>query len=109
VAVALGLVGAGFGPTLLGIASDFFASQSFGAGDFIASCPGGRAVTQAPDALARACRAASTDGLRHALITVLVFFVWGTVHYVLAARTLRQELYRPPMQIKSADAGSSPA
>jgi MFS family permease len=107
--VALGLVGAGFGPTLLGMASDFFASQSFGAHDFIASCPGGRAAAGAADTLARACQAASTEGLRRALIAVLVFFVWGTVHYVLAARTLRQDLYRPPADLKSADAGSSPA
>ena len=104
--LALGLVGTGLGPTLLGVASDFFAGRSFGAGDFIASCPGGRA---AADALDRACRAASTQGLRHALIAVLIFFVWGAVHYVLAARTLRQELYRPPAQIKLAGAGSSPA
>ena len=107
--LALGLVGTGFGPTLLGVASDFFASQSFGVGDFIGSCPGGRAAAGAADGLDHACRAASTEGLRRALIAVLVFFVWGIVHYVLAARTLRQELYRPPTDLRSAGAGSSPA
>ncbi len=107
--VALGLVGTGGGPTLLGVASDFFAGRAFGAGDFIASCPGGHAVAGAADALDQACRAASTEGLRHALLAVLVFFIWGTVHYLLAARTLRQELYRPPTDIRSAGAGSSAA
>jgi MFS family permease len=107
--LALGLIGTGFGPTLLGIASDLFARHAFGAAGFIASCPGGRAAAGAAAELDQACRAASTAGLRDALIAVLVFFVWGIVHYVLAARTLRQELYQPPTGIKSGDAHSSPA
>jgi predicted MFS family arabinose efflux permease len=93
--LVLGLVSTGLGPTVLGIASDFFATRAFGAGDFIASCPGGRAAAGATQALDAACRAASTDGLRHALMAVQVFFVWAAVHYLLAARTLKAELYRP--------------
>jgi hypothetical protein len=30
-----------------------------------------------------------------ALISVLVFFLWAAVHYVVAARSLRKDLYVP--------------
>lgn len=87
------LVGAGLGPTFLGMISDFFAQQSFGAGDFAAMCPGGRAAPgSAADAV---CRAASASGLRHALMSVQVVFIWAIVHYLLASRTLVKDLYRP--------------
>ena len=84
-----GLIGAGLGPTVLGIASDFFASRAFAAGDFIASCPGGRAPAGAARALDGACRAASADGLREALMAVQIVFLWAAAHYFLAARHLR--------------------
>jgi len=93
-----GLIGTGLGPTVLGMASDFFASQAFGAGDFISSCPGGRAPAGAAPALDGACRAASGDGLRQALMAVQVFFFWAAAHYLLAARHLRSggaDSYRP--------------
>jgi hypothetical protein len=81
---------------LLGAASDFFAGRAFAAGDFLRSCPGGRAVSGADAAMDMACRAASTQGLRLALICGLVFFLWAAVHYLLAARTLRRDLYAAP-------------
>jgi predicted MFS family arabinose efflux permease len=93
VALVAGLLGAGLGPTLLGIASDLYASASFSAGDFISSCPGGRAPAGADAALDAGCRSASSEGLRLALISALAFFVWASVHYVAAARTLRRDLY----------------
>jgi predicted MFS family arabinose efflux permease len=96
--LVLGLIGTGLGPTVLGMASDFFAGRAFGSADFIASCPGGRAPSGAPEALDAACRAASALGVRHALIAVQVFFLWAAVHYLLAARTLKQNLYRPPAE-----------
>ena len=97
-AVLVGIVGAGFGPTILGIASDFFARRAFGAADFIASCPGGRAPDGGTQALDAACQAASTQGLRYALISMLIVFLWGAVHYFLAARTLRRDLYVAPAE-----------
>jgi len=90
-----GLIGAGLGPTALGVASDFFGTKAFGAADFIASCPGGRAGSSAPHALDIACRAASAQGLRDALICMQIFYIWAAVHYLLAARTLKQDLYAP--------------
>jgi predicted MFS family arabinose efflux permease len=99
--LVLGLFGSGLGPTVLGMASDFFASRAFGAGDFIASCPGGRATPGAPEAFDTACRTASALGVRHALMVVQVFFLWAAVHYLLAARTLKQDLYRPPIEART--------
>jgi MFS family permease len=91
-AVAVGVVGAGLGPTVLGLASDYFAGHAFHHGNFIASCPGGRGLTGALD---KACRAASSQGLRTALVWVQIVYVWAAIHYLLAARTFRQDLYDP--------------
>jgi MFS family permease len=93
VAMVLGLLAAGLGPTLLGIASDAYASAAYAGGNFIANCPGGRAPAGAGAALDVACRSASSQGLRMALISALVFFIWASAHYVAAARTLRRDLY----------------
>jgi predicted MFS family arabinose efflux permease len=93
VATVAGLLGAGLGPTLLGVASDHFAVRSFARGDFLRSCPGGRGVAGADAALDVACRVASAHGLRLALICGLAFFLWAAVHYLLAARTLRRDRY----------------
>lgn len=95
VAVVVGLLGAGLGPTMLGMASDRFADRAFGGG-FVGTCPGGRAPPSADAALDAACRAASTQGLRLALLCGLVFFLWAAVHFVLASRTLRRDLYVAP-------------
>ena len=90
-----GLIGAGLGPTVLGVASDFFGGKAFGGPDFIASCPGGRGALSAPHTLDLACRAASAQGLRDALIGMQVFYLWGAIHFLFAARTLKQDLYTP--------------
>lgn len=95
VAMVAGLLGAGLGPTLLGVASDIYAAAMFSAGDFLSSCPGGRAVPGADAAMQAACQSASAGGLRMALISALGFFLWAAVHYAVAARTLRRDTYAP--------------
>lgn len=103
----LGLVGIGFGPTLVGLLSDRFARSAFTVGDFVASCPGGRPLTGALDAHLQACADASATGLRHALMLMSLTFVWASIHYYLAARTLRRDLethYVPPAATDSAPA-----
>jgi predicted MFS family arabinose efflux permease len=96
VSVVAGLLGAALGPTLLGVASDHFAARAFATGDFILECPGGRAPPGAAAGLDVACQAASTEGLRLALICSLVFFLWAAAHYLLASRTVKRDLYVPP-------------
>lgn len=93
-----GLLGAGLGPTVLGIASDFFAVRAFAQGDFLARCPGGRAAQGAAPGLDQLCQAASMQGLRYALIAMLAVFFWAALHYVLAARSLRKDLYVPELR-----------
>lgn len=88
-----GLIGAGLGPTLLGIASDFFAKRAYAGADFFGACPGGRAPQALGSAADTACLAASTAGLRLALISMLVMFVWAAIHYLLASRHLPADLY----------------
>lgn len=95
VSMVIGLMGAGLGPWILGLASDFFATATFSAGNFITSCPGGRAPAGAAASLDEACRSASGLGLRYALMSVLVLFFWAAVHYLLAARTMRRDLHVP--------------
>lgn len=104
VGMVTGLLGTGLGPSVLGIASDFFARRAFAGGDFSASCPGGHAAAGAAAALDASCREASMLGLRHALTAILIFFIWAAVHFLLAAKPLKQELYVPaaPGLIKSA-------
>jgi len=95
VGMVTGLLGMGLGPSVLGILSDFFARRAFAGGDFPASCPGGHAGAGTAAALDAACREASMLGLRHALAVILIFFLWAAIHFLVAARSLRQELYVP--------------
>ncbi len=84
-AMLMALVGTGIGPTLVGYASDRFASRAFN-GDFAVACrPGVQAV-------AEGCAAASLQGLRLAMMIAVLSFAWAAVHYLLAARALRAEL-----------------
>ncbi len=75
------LVGVGFGPVVIGKLSDLFTSSVLG-GAFTAQC--GKPPLDA------ACAAASAYGLRMALVTSCIFFVWGAIHYWLAARTIEK-------------------
>ncbi|MEJ0007199.1 MAG: MFS transporter [Steroidobacteraceae bacterium] len=88
--LVLGLVGIGVGPTLVGFLSDRFATHAFAG--FLGSCPGGRAPPGSLPALADACHNAGATGIREALMVMSLLCVWSAVHYVLAARTLRQDL-----------------
>jgi predicted MFS family arabinose efflux permease len=91
VAFVLGMVGIGFGPTIVGVLSDLYAKNAF-AGSFAAACPGGMAPTGAAPALAAHCVEASRAGIVYAIATMSIVFAWAAIHYVLAARTLRQDL-----------------
>jgi hypothetical protein len=84
------LVGGGLGPVTIGFLSDRFARHAF-LGDFRAACPGGVSVaaTVAGD---EACRVASGFGVRMAIISVALIYVWAGFHYLLAARTIRRDL-----------------
>lgn len=87
--LAVNLFGMGLGPTLTGVLSDKLAAAKFTGGDYAAQCAGGAAPLPEMDLL---CRSASAEGVRWALILCTIAFLWSAIHYLLAARTLRQDL-----------------
>ena len=88
------LFGLSLGPPFIGFLSDHFAAVHFTGGVFHAQCVGGIGARGAATALSEACRQASSEGLRDALSVGTVGFLWAVVHFLLAARTYRRDLYR---------------
>lgn len=82
------IVGMTTGPIVTGSLSDIFAERAFAGGDYAATCGQGSPAA----AMADACRIASADGIRTALIIVVCLCWWAALHYVLAARSIRAEL-----------------
>ncbi|MBY0564578.1 MAG: MFS transporter [Hyphomonadaceae bacterium] len=83
----LNLVGLGLGPTIVGVLSDMFAAQHYGAADaaaFKAVCP-----PRSPDAL---CLAAQAEGLKLSLLWSATVGVLALVFFVLGRRTIREDL-----------------
>lgn len=79
------LVGLGLGPLAMGFASDQLAAANYGSDAYNALCRAGTAADPR-------CRAASAVGLRTALAACGVVFAWSSVHFFLAARTLREDV-----------------
>lgn len=96
--LAVNLFGMGLGPTLAGFLSDRFAAASFAGTSYSQQCAGGMGVSPTLDTL---CRAAAADGLRWALIASTFAFLWAAAHYLLAARTLRNDLIRSDTPTKT--------
>ena len=94
-AITIGVIGAGFGPTVLGMLSDHLAAHAFHHADFLTLCPGGRGPSGASMSQDVACRSASSQGLREALVWVQIIYVWAAFHFFWAARTFRRDLYDP--------------
>lgn len=89
----INLIGMGLGPPAIGWASDLFAQAAYsGAGDFLAVCPGGKALPGADAAAVAACGAAAFTGLQRALVMSGAIFLWAGLHFVLAARTVKADL-----------------
>lgn len=88
----INLFGQGLGPTVMGWFSDSSARRLFKLGDFMTACPGGVGPKgSAPDLMA-ACTHASSTGLKQAILLTTFFFLWGSFHYILAARTIRRDM-----------------
>lgn len=88
------LIGAGMGPVMTGALSDHFANGAF-PGDFMATCPGGKAVAGSSAAIVAACKSASAIGLSHALVVSQLVIPIGVIAYLIAARTFRADSYAP--------------
>ena len=87
------LVGAGFGPPIVGFLSDRFAQKEFGAQSFLASCPGGVAPKGSAQALVDACANASAAGIQQAMTVIVCSAFIACFCYFMASRTLREDLY----------------
>lgn len=94
--VVSGLVGGAGGPALLGYISDQVAAHAFASGSYLAACPGGVAPIAAGAAAHAACRIASVTGLKLAMSVMSCLYVWGAIHFFLAARFVRHDLERQP-------------
>jgi MFS family permease len=87
VGAATNLISASLGPFVVGALSDGLAARAYhGAGAFAASCVG-KGI--APSG---ACLQASAGGLQLACSVFALIYLWGGLHYVLAARTLKRDL-----------------
>jgi predicted MFS family arabinose efflux permease len=80
------LVGQGLGPPLAGFASDTLAALSYGAPGFAQVCVG-----LAAQEAGSACAAASAEGVRYAIGSFAVIYIWSGVHFALAARGILRE------------------
>jgi len=85
------LVGIGLGPVVLGFVSDLYAGAAFAGGDYAGMCHAGTAVVRSSVVQER-CAAASTAGIRYALLSGMLFYLWSAMHYYLASRAMRSTL-----------------
>ena len=88
--LVFGIVGAGLGPTSAGLLSDLYAGNSFGA-DYKTLCIAGKTTG---DMLQR-CQSASAQGLRLALASMALLYIWSAFHFWRASRTIREDLLQP--------------
>jgi len=91
--VFTGLLGAGLGPTIAGLASDRIARSLFAGSDYGAQCRAGPAP-EPGGLLDLACQDAAATGMRGTLIAMTLFFIWGALHFLLASRTIDAALGR---------------
>jgi MFS family permease len=83
----MSIVGMTTGPVITGWLSDLFAARAFTLGDYATACP-----ALVGSGLADACRVASASGIRTALIIIVSLFWWASLHFFLAARSIRDDL-----------------
>jgi predicted MFS family arabinose efflux permease len=86
----------GLGPFFVGFMSDQFAHAAFTGESFSQTCPRGVAPAASEPAVAAACANASALGIREALTVGVCVFFFAAVMYLMAARTLRRDLFVAP-------------
>lgn len=88
VGILTSVVGAGAGPLLVGTLSDRLASRHFAA-DYALLCAA--SGTRSPG-LSAACREAAAVGLQWAMMLTALIYLWGALHFFLAARTVARDM-----------------
>ncbi|HEX4196707.1 MAG TPA: MFS transporter [Caulobacteraceae bacterium] len=88
----LNLIALGGGPPITGALIDVIGRRLFamhGLGDFLVQCPGGLA---AHPAMTLVCHATLWRATQYGIILTMITYVWGSLHYVAAARTIRADM-----------------
>ncbi len=91
----LNLLALSFGPYFTGKVSDIVTARLFaahGLGAYMDTCLARGSPLAA--GLATTCTAAAAQGTRWAILATFCFGFWGSLHYFLGARSLRQDLAR---------------
>ncbi len=88
----LNIIALGGGPLFTGWVIDRLAQGMFHGGSFAALCPGGVAPHGASLQQAASCKTALLGGTRQGILVTIVFYVWGSLHYFLAAPGLAKRL-----------------
>ncbi|MDB6010964.1 MAG: major facilitator superfamily protein [Gammaproteobacteria bacterium] len=90
--IVISLVGTGLGPIIVGAISDLVARHTFTLGQFRSACPGGAALPAANSLIQHACTEASSRGISTAMASITVLLLLGSLHFFIAARTIRADL-----------------
>jgi MFS family permease len=90
--IVISLVGTGLGPILVGAISDLVARHTFTLGQFRSACPGGAALPTANSLIQHACTDASSRGISTAMASITALLLLGSLHFLLAARTISADL-----------------
>ena len=90
------LIGQGIGPLLTGVLSDTFANLSYG-GAFARECAGAAAQISGS-----ACATASAAGIRIAIGSFALIYIWSGIHFALAARGIQRAGGHSQMEITAA-------
>ena len=93
--LVLNFIALGGGPMFTGFVSDLFAQHAFTQahlGDYLRVCAGGVGPKGEPAAMKALCVATSAHAAGKAILVTFVFGLWGSVHYFLAGRRIREDM-----------------
>jgi hypothetical protein len=91
------IIGSGLGPTFVGFVSDRFATTDFSGGNYRALCFGQHRSAPRAKPLMDMCSDAAAAGVGQALMTTVAVFFVASLCYLLAARTLRRDMFKLDM------------
>lgn len=100
-AVAIGLffvnlIGLALGPTAAGVTSTFIKSRLLGGAEGDLSLGVCKAAETLTEAQQLACSQADATGLQWTLVIFACFYLWASLHYLLAGRTLQRDMIAMP-------------
>ena len=93
----ISLVGYGLGPLTIGFLSDMFAQAHIAASPYASDltltlCKGADTLKTLGAAKAAACNAATGEGLRSSMSTVILLFTIASICFFAASRSLKRDI-----------------